>query len=135
MEMAVARHLNEKASGIAGVEQWPYKAIAQALDIIPRTLAQNCGANIIRTLTALRAKHAIAGNTTWGIDGETGLLVDMKERGIWEPLSVKMQVYKTAIETAILLLRIDDIVSGTKKKGSENEPAGPSQPTEESMKE
>ncbi|XP_043277828.1 T-complex protein 1 subunit gamma [Venturia canescens] len=134
VEMAVARYLNEKASGIPGVEQWPYKAIANALDIIPRTLAQNCGANIIRTLTALRAKHA-AGGTTWGIDGETGLLVDMKERGIWEPLSVKLQIYKTAIETAILLLRIDDIVSGTKKKGSENDQPAQPQVTEESMKE
>ncbi|KAI4501028.1 hypothetical protein M0802_003831 [Mischocyttarus mexicanus] len=107
--------------------------IARALEIIPRTLAQNCGANTIRTLTALRAKHTTEG-TTWGIDGETGELVDMKERGIWEPLSVKLQVYKTAIETAILLLRIDDIVSGSKKKKSDNEATPPSQVTEESMK-
>ncbi|KAK0181197.1 hypothetical protein PV327_003501 [Microctonus hyperodae] len=133
VEMAVSRLLSERAAGIAGVEQWPYKAVAQALDIIPKTLAQNCGANIIRTLTALRAKHA-AGEYTWGIDGETGELVDMKVRGIWEPLSVKMQTYKTAIETAILLLRIDDIVSGNKKKGNEtNQPQAV--PTEESMKE
>lgn len=62
-------------------------------------------------------------------------MVDMKERGIWEPLSVKLQTYKTAIETAILLLRIDDIVSGSKKKKNENEPAQPSQVTEGSMKE
>merc|ERR1711997_378835 len=52
-----------------------------------------------------------------GINGETGELADMSALGIWEPLSVKLQVYKTAIETAILLLRIDDIVSGSKKKG------------------
>ncbi|XP_011307186.1 T-complex protein 1 subunit gamma [Fopius arisanus] len=132
VEMAVSRLLNEKAAGIAGIEQWPYKAVAQALDIIPRTLTQNCGANIIRTLTALRAKHATEGNT-WGIDGETGELVDMKVRGIWEPLSVKMQTYKTAIETAILLLRIDDIVSGIKKKGNDNQPSA--MPTEQSMME
>merc|ERR1712203_84817 len=48
---------------------------------------------------------------------ETGELADMSALGIWEPLSVKLQVFKTAIETAILLLRIDDIVSGSKKKG------------------
>lgn len=131
--MAVSRQLNEKANTIAGVEQWPYKALAQALDIIPRTLAQNCGANIIRTLTALRAKHATGGNS-WGIDGETGLLVDMNVRNIWEPLSVKMQTYKTAIETAILLLRIDDIVSGSKKKSDGNENSGAA-PTAESMME
>lgn len=94
-----------------------FRAIAQALEIIPRTLAQNCGANTIRTLTALRAKHASQQNglCSWGIDGESGQLVDMTERGIWEPLAVKLQVYKTAIETAILLLRIDDIVAGSKK--------------------
>lgn len=131
--MAVSMRLTERASRLAGVEQWPYKAVAQALEIIPRTIAQNCGANTIRTLTALRAKHA-TDSMTWGIDGETGQLVDMKERGIWEPLSVKLQTYKTAIETAILLLRIDDIVSGSKKKKSE-EATQPAQVTEESMKE
>lgn len=106
-----------------------FRAIAQALEIIPRTLAQNCGANTIRTLTALRAKHASqqVGLCTWGIDGETGQLVDMNERGIWEPLAVKLQVYKTAVETAILLLRIDDIVSGSKKKGNDAGVPTPSQ--------
>ncbi|XP_011496267.1 PREDICTED: T-complex protein 1 subunit gamma [Ceratosolen solmsi marchali] len=119
VEMAVSHILNEKAAGLAGVEQWPYKAVAQALEVIPRTLAQNCGANTVRTMTALRAKHA-TGGVTWGINGQTGHLVDMKQHGIWEPVVVKLQTYKTAIETAILLLRIDDIVSGSKKKQSED---------------
>jgi T-complex protein 1 subunit gamma len=122
IEMAVSLALTKKQ--IPG----PYRAVAQALEIIPRTLAQNCGANTIRTITALRAKHAVHGQAggdeltspcTFGIDGDTGDIVDMKERGIWEPLSVKLQVYKTAVETAILLLRIDDIVSGTKKRGDD----------------
>jgi len=73
-------------------------------------------------LTALRAKHAQPGNLTWGIDGTSGALVDMKDLNIWDPLLVKLQVYKTAIETAILLLRIDDIVSGTKKKDDADKP-------------
>ncbi|XP_046688390.1 T-complex protein 1 subunit gamma-like [Homalodisca vitripennis] len=58
----------------------------------------------------------------------------MKELGIWEPLAVKLQIYKTAVETAILLLRIDDIVSGSKKKDRDGEQKT-AQPTEESMKE
>lgn len=118
-EMEIAYLLTQKAKTLKGVIQWPYKAIASALEVIPRTLAQNCGANTIRTLTALRAKHAKEEekNINWGINGETGVLADMSLLGIWEPLSVKLQVYKTAIETAILLLRIDDIVSGSKKKG------------------
>merc|ERR1719328_682419 len=118
-EMEVAHLLTQKAKTLKGVIQWPYKAVASGLEVIPRTLAQNCGANTIRTLTALRAKHAKEGqkNVNWGINGETGQLADMSEVGIWEPLSVKLQVYKTAIETAILLLKIDDIVSGSKKRG------------------
>merc|ERR1719384_17539 len=114
--MEIAHQLGLKAKSLNGVIQWPYKALSGALEIVPRTLAQNCGANTIRTLTALRAKHAQERNVNWGINGETGELADMTELGIWEPLAVKLQVYKTAIETAILLLRIDDIVSGSKKK-------------------
>uniref|UniRef100_A0A4D5R9L5 T-complex protein 1 subunit gamma n=1 Tax=Scolopendra viridis TaxID=118503 RepID=A0A4D5R9L5_SCOVI len=116
VEMAVAHIVTEKSKTITGIHQWPYKAIAHALEVIPRTLIQNCGGSTIRTLTALRAKHATQGNSSWGINGETGEIVDMKELGIWEPLAVKLQTYKTAVETAILLLRIDDIVSGSKKK-------------------
>lgn len=115
-EMALAHALNEKAKSITGVTQWPYRAVARALEVIPRTLIQNCGANTIRTITALRAKHATEGNVSWGIDGEAGKIVDMKEYGVWEPYSVKAQTFKTAIETGILLLRIDDIVSGTKRQ-------------------
>lgn len=82
--------------------QAPYKAISQALEVIPRTLAQNCGATVIRTLTALRAKHA-TGGSTWGINGETGELADMKDLGIWDPLAVKLQVLKTAVEVICLV--------------------------------
>merc|ERR1712183_1214884 len=124
-EMEVAHLLGQKVKSLNGVIQWPYKAVASALEVIPRTLAQNCGANTIRTLTALRAKHAQEGEKNWGINGEEGVIVDMHQYGIWEPFAVKAQVLKTAIETAILLLRIDDIVSGTKKQSASN-PLNPS---------
>merc|ERR1719412_899351 len=116
VEMEVAHLLSEKSKSLKGVIQWPYRSLASALEVIPRTLAQNCGANTVRTLTTLRAKHAEGDKSTWGINGLTGKLEDMKELGIFEPLAVKLQTYKTAVETAILLLRIDDIVSGSKKK-------------------
>ncbi len=57
-EMALAQALNEKAKSVAGVQQWPYRAVSRALEIIPRTLLQNCGANTIRVLTALRVGTA-----------------------------------------------------------------------------
>ncbi len=52
--------------------QGPYKAAGQALEVIPRTLAQNCGTNVIRALTKLRAKHSEKGGSTFGIDGNKG---------------------------------------------------------------
>merc|ERR1712088_600871 len=116
VEMEVSCQLAEKSKNLKGVIQWPYRALASALEVIPRTLAQNCGANTIRTFTALRAKHAEGNNSCFGVNGLSGKLEDMKELGIYEPLAVKLQTYKTAVETAILLLRIDDIVSGSKKK-------------------
>lgn len=48
----------------------------------------------------------------------------MNELNIWDPLSVRLQVLKTAIETGVLLLRIDDIVSGTKKRDGTGSTAG-----------
>ena len=53
-EMALAHALTERSKTVVGVGQWPYRAVAKALEIIPRTLLQNCGANTIRVLTALR---------------------------------------------------------------------------------
>merc|ERR1719453_374463 len=115
-EMAVAQALKLKAAEIEGVASIPYSAVAEALEIIPQTLAENCGANVIRVVTALRAKHANKEGNTWGIDGNKGTLADMAEVGVWEPFVVKSQTIKTAIESACLLLRIDDIHSGISRK-------------------
>lgn len=114
-EMAVShalgqsRSTNTEASG-ADIE----RAVGAAMEVIPRTLAANCGANVIRTLSKLRAAHA-EGHGSTGIDGTKGKVVDMKSLGVWEPLEVKAQTLKTAVEAATLLLRIDDIVSGLKR--------------------
>jgi T-complex protein 1 subunit gamma len=116
IEMALSQELMEKSKSIKGVEQLPYQAVAVALEVIPRTLLDNCGAQTIRVLTELRAKHAKGKNNTWGVDGLKGTIVDQNEYGVWEPLQVKSQTIKTAVESAAMLLRIDDIVSGISKK-------------------
>jgi len=136
-EMALSVFLREKAASLHDVHQGPYKAVADALEIIPATLAQNAGASPIRVLTELRAKHS-QGGEMFAIDGETGKVVTSESLGVWEPLAVKQQCFKTAIETAILLLRIDDIVSGSKKAATLHGEGGQqmaAQPTEESTKE
>ena len=97
-EMAVSIRLAQRAKSVEGVQQWPYKAVAEAMEVIPRTLIQNAGASPIKVLTKLRAKHAERGGSTWGIDGDKGVVVDMKEYGVWEPEAVKLQSVKTAVE-------------------------------------
>lgn len=129
-EMAVSVGLRKAGLKLEGIQQGPFLAVGEAMEVIPRTLSENCGVSVIRTVTQLRAKHAAAyeeaektgGENTfpkcnWGIDGTTGKLVDMEEFGIWEPFSVKIQTIKTAVESACMILRIDDIVSGSKKRG------------------
>ena len=121
-EMAVSVGLQKGSLKVEGVSQYSFKAVGDAMEVIPRTLAQNCGVSVIRTVTELRAKHAAAmsndpnGKCTWGINGKTGKIVEMTELGIWEPYSVKIQTMKTSIESACMILRIDDIVSGSKHK-------------------
>jgi len=126
-EVAVAVGLMKMGERVEGVQKGPYQAVGAAMEVIPRTLAQNCGVSVIRTITQLRAKHAeafeegengelIQNPCTWGVNGITGKIEKMDEIGIWEPYSVKVQTIKTAIESACMILRIDDIVSGSKKK-------------------
>jgi len=121
IEMEIACRLTKMGNDVEGVHQWPYKALASAFEVIPRTLAQNCGGDVVRLLTELRAKHNNEGGLMIGINGNTGKIADMDAEGIWDPCAVKLQSFKTAIESACMLLRIDDIVSGIAK---ENRHAG-----------
>jgi len=122
-ELAIAHAIARSVKDVEGIKKWPYAAIGNALEVIPRTLAQNCGANVIRLLTELRTKHSLPDGQghTWGVNGTTGVAVDMHKLGIWEPYCVKTQTLKTAIESACLILRIDDVVSGTRKKKNTGE--------------
>jgi len=114
-EMAISVGLSQKAKTVQGVEGWPFQAVADAMEVIPRTLVQNAGGSAIRVLTELRAKHANGGHS-WGINGETGKIEDMKKYGLYESASVKIQTLKTAIEAARMLLRVDDIVQAARKE-------------------
>jgi len=114
-EMAISVGLHTKAKSIIGVEGWPYRAVADAMEVIPRTLVQNSGGNAMRVLTELRAKHA-NGENSWGVNGDTGKVVDMKIYGLYESASVKVQTLKTAIEASRMLLRVDDVVQALRKE-------------------
>ncbi len=81
--------------------------------------------DVVRIITELRAKHAEKGNASFGIDGNKKKIANMEEMNVWEPIAVKNQVLKTAIEASCLLLRIDDVVSGVKKREKEQKQSGP----------
>jgi len=116
IEMELASRLKEKSKSIDGSKQYAYRAVADALEVIPRSLAHNCGADVVRTMTDLRARHATPGNTQFGIDGKKGTVADVKALGIFDTFSVKQQTLRTSVEAAAMLLRIDDIISGISKK-------------------
>ncbi|KIM37187.1 hypothetical protein M413DRAFT_448684 [Hebeloma cylindrosporum] len=129
-EMAISVGLHQKARSVVGVEGWPFRAVADAMEVIPRTLIQNSGGNVIRVLTELRAKHA-NGENSWGVNGDTGKIVDMKIYGLYESASVKIQTLKTAIEASRMLLRVDDVVQAVRKEKEEG--GGGGAPPEEAM--
>jgi len=128
-EIALAEALRSNSKAMKGISIRPYQAVADALEVIPKTLIENCGGQVVRMLTELRSKHAKSQNSTWGIDGQLGTLVDMNELNVWEPYLVKSQTIKTAIESATILLRIDGIFSGV-SKGKQQ---GGGQPTPEDV--
>jgi len=111
-EMELSVKLQERARQVEGVTQHVIRSVAMAMEVIPRALAQNSGAEVIRVITHLRSLHAKPGNGNMGLDGETGAVIDVVKEGILDSYAVKQQVVRSAIESAAMLLRIDQIVSG-----------------------
>jgi len=114
-EIEVAKELEEFSQGMAGREQLAVKAFAKSMEIIPRTLAENAGLDPIDMIVELKASHE-SGNKHHGVDVFKGTIVDMLKQGVIEPLEVKTQAIKSASETAILILRIDDVIAASGKE-------------------
>jgi len=124
VEMELARELQTYAVQIGGREQLAIQAFAEALESIPRALAENAGMDVIDTIVALRNKHKESNGKTIGVDVIAGKVGDLKASGIYEPAKVKKQAIVSATETARLILRIDDIIS-SRGKGGGMPPGGP----------
>ena len=107
---ALSRDLRTYAETVGGREQMAIEAFASALEIIPRTLAENAGLDPVTTLIELRKAHA-DGQSHAGINVYEGGVVDMKEANVVEPMRVVEQAIQSATETAIMILRIDDVIS------------------------
>jgi len=117
IEVEVARGLREYANKLSGREQLAVLAFADAVEVIPRTLAENAGLDPIDVLTELKASHD-SGKKWAGIDVFSGKVQDSWNNGVIEPLKIKTQAVKSASEVAELILRIDDIIAaGGNSKG------------------
>ncbi len=114
-ETELARQLRKFSESLSGREQLAAEIFADAIEVIPRTLAENAGLDPIDVLTELRAAHDK--KQKWaGVDVFTGKIIDAWQKGIIEPLRIKTQAVSSASEVAIMILRIDDVVAGTKKE-------------------
>ena len=109
-EIELALRLREYAATVGGREQLAIEAFAEALEIIPKTLAENAGFDQIDTLVALRSSHE-KGVKSAGLDMEAGTPVDMQQKGVLEPMRVKTQAINSAAESAVMILRIDDVIA------------------------
>lgn len=122
-EVELALRLREYASTVGGREQLAIEAFSEALEAIPRTLAENAGLDPIDMLVALRSSHE-GGLKSAGLDVYKGKVVDMSEAGVLEPLRVKTQSISSATEAANMILRIDDVIASSKMKGPSMPPGG-----------
>ncbi len=94
----------------SGKEQVVIKAFAEAMRIIPETLAENSGLDTLGIMSKLISLHN-KGNSSTGIDVYTGKVFNALKHGIIEPLDVKSNAIKSATEVALMILRIDDIIT------------------------
>jgi thermosome len=114
-EIAISKGLKEYADSISGREQLAVSAFAEALEIVPKTLAENAGLDSIDALVDLRAAHEKSFYI--GLDVFAGDVVDMYQAGVVEPQRVKKQAIQSAAEATEMILRIDDVIA-TKGTGA-----------------
>jgi len=109
-EIELSVRLNQYALECSGVDSYCYKAFAQALEVIPLTLAENAGMSAINVVTELRKLHA-EGNKTAGLNVKKGAIANILDENVVQPLLVTLSVINLATETVASILKIDDIVN------------------------
>jgi thermosome len=124
-EIELSKRLREYAIKVGGREQLAVTAFAEALESIPVAIAQNAGINPIDILVDLKSKHNSAQNIWFGVNTKTGKASDMLKMDVVEPLRVKTQVIKSAVEAVTMILRVDDVFASKGGSSSGPGPGGP----------
>ncbi|MCS7146150.1 MAG: thermosome subunit beta [Nitrososphaerota archaeon] len=135
IEIEVASRLRDFAKTLPGKEQLAVEKFADALERVPMQLAENAGLDPIESIVSLRSSHK-EGKKWEGVNVLENKLWDMWAAGVLEPVVVKKQVVKSAVEAACMILKIDDIIAASKlseagtkkekKEEEESESGGPS---------
>jgi len=124
VEVEVAKELRNYATEVGGREQLAIESFADAIEIIPKTLAENAGLEAIDILVALRAAHGKPDGQYKGVNLFTGKVENMQDKGVVEPVIVKEQAIKSATESATMIIRIDDVIASTKPREGPGKPPG-----------
>ena len=130
IEIELEKQLKSYGQKIKGRQQLAWNAFANALEVIPKTLAENAGLDAIDAITELKARHEKEPNAGLDLSEESSSkhVVDVVKAGIVEPMKVKLQAIKSASEVATMILRIDDVIassgSGASQGGSMPQGAG-----------
>ena len=108
-EAEVALRLTEWSKTLTGVRSYCVRAFAEALEIIPYTLAENAGLNAIRMVTELRNRHN-EGEAFCGINVKRGQISNMWDEHVVQPLLVSTSEISLATECVCMILKIDDLI-------------------------
>jgi len=122
-ELEMSSVLRKYAESLPGRESLAVKVFAETLETIPVILTESAGMEPIDVISELRARHE-KGETWAGIDAREGKIQDMSKIGVFEPLTVKKQIIKSATEAATLILKIDDVIASGKMKAPPMPPGG-----------
>jgi len=114
VEIELSRQLRSYSDSLSGKESLAIQAFSEALESIPKTLAENAGLDPIDCLAELKARHD-KGEKDIGLDLNTGAGKNLWDAGVIEPLKIKTQAIQSATDVAVMLLRIDDVISSDKK--------------------
>jgi archaeal chaperonin len=120
----IAMNLREYATTVGGREQMAIEAFANAIEIVPKTLAENAGLDPIDMMIEVRTAHK-KGNKSAGVDVFNGKVSDMIKNNVIEPLRVSVQEIQSSTEAATMILRIDDIIASKGGGGGGMPPGGP----------
>jgi chaperonin GroEL (HSP60 family) len=120
-------HLRDEAAKIGGREQIAFESFAEALETIPRTLAENAGLDPIDIIIDLRKAHK-AGQKVAGVNIRDGKVDSMQTLNVLEPIRVGRQAIESATDAAVMILRIDDVIAAKSSPPPTGGPGGPGGP-------